>query len=414
MHSERRDCINGGVLCRGCARCQGRVLPSWSGAIQHPNPAAPAVFPLCALLSSLPSALQARRLPPCFSSSLFYPVILPLTSLLPYLFIMAPKKRATPASTRGQRSRSPADDAVESHTPVNETASMSNEDLRAQIERTQLLNQLRFEEERLRQQELETEKRQLEIRLLNKQLEAPTAGSTPTPADDEQGEVLSPAVTNILDSIHGIPPAQVQLIATHKFLPENLYRLRRHREKAYLDEKQVLEYDTARGTVALKRPKASRKDYGSNPSIWSECFLSYVRLVHLLFVADHPRVPAAMLEFHHRIIFLASTYEWSAVLELALSYHVFVAAKSILDPEPWDNLPDRWVAEYCTADTARPAKRPRPNPTDKDKDAPRGEKTSACVKFNAGHCSSRDCTRRHECLICKASSHGASSCPKKQ
>ena len=66
-----------------------------------------------------------------------------------------------------------------------------------------------------------------------------------------------------------------------------------------------------------------------------------------------------MLEFHHKISSLALSHEWSAVLKLILKYHVHIATKLVLDPFPWENIPDVWISKYCMSDVLfRPAQRP--------------------------------------------------------
>ena len=137
--------------------------------------------------------------------------------------------------------------------------------------------------------------------------------------------------------------------------------------------------------------------------------------MNLLFNAEHPQVTAGMLDFHHRIADLSHRYEWSAVLDLALSYHVHIAATTILDFKPWEEFPESWVTEYCTPDNLRSIKRAR---TDSQRNPGRNDpndKTSVCGMFQrSAGCTYTLCNRRHECRLCAATAHGAANCTKKQ
>ena len=70
--------------------------------------------------------------------------------------------------------------------------------------------------------------------------------------------------------------------------------------------------------MIMKRPRGSPKDFGSTPDIWIASFTNYIRIIALLFFADHPGAVIGMLHFLRRVQDLAQTHAWDAVLSFAL------------------------------------------------------------------------------------------------
>ena len=113
-----------------------------------------------------------------------------------------------------------------------------------------------------------------------------------------------------------LPQGEIAKIFSSKFRPMNLYKLRDMKGKDG-DHIQI-----EHGSLKVQKAADDYKDYGSDPSLWSEAFLEYSAILFSLFGTTSPALYLALANFHREIIDLAQVYKWQGgVLPLAIDLH---------------------------------------------------------------------------------------------
>lgn len=118
-----------------------------------------------------------------------------------------------------------------------------------------------------RRKEHEMRKMELEQQILEAQL-AKARGedlpaTTPTRQQPQEGEVPQ-QVRNVVQDVPSMPIAQITAILTQKFLPKNLYRLRRTYNQSRDETESTIEWLKASGNFVTKKTKGKLKDYGND------------------------------------------------------------------------------------------------------------------------------------------------------
>ncbi|KAJ5267283.1 hypothetical protein N7478_010091 [Penicillium angulare] len=178
-------------------------------------------------------------------------------------------------------------------------------------------------------------------------------------------------------------------------------------------EDRVFKLTESGGSVGFKKAAASLKDWGSNPQIWTGCFLTYLAIMGYLVGEKHPKAVPNLLMFIRQILDYAQTYEWSeAVLPLALNFHQYILDKGDLSMEN-TLITALFREKYLPHNLTLPAKSTT-NPSARSRQTrstrSSNNETVVCDKFNTSGCLWEGCKRRHECTLCGLSEHGASSC----
>ena len=130
-----------------------------------------------------------------------------------------------------------------------------------------------------------------------------------------------------------------------------------------------------------------------------------------LFGNDNPKLLAAMNKFIIKVFELNTFYTWPHVLEVAISWHIRVAASNILNINSWAAMPESYYKSLLADPSAiRSIKRARSELTLRSP-IKRGS-PEACRSFNKGTCERASCRYAHKCLRCGLSGHGEHTCKK--
>jgi hypothetical protein len=225
--------------------------------------------------------------------------------------------------------------------------------------------------------------------------------------DDIIGET-PPEVLRVCSLVIGVPAKEVIAIFKGTFRPSNLYKLRPSRRTAN-DEGLI---SIVGNSVKIMKAQGDLKDFGTTIAIWSEGFLNYVVIINELFGLKHLGLVSAMLQFHGEIQRLATIYTWtSAVLDLAVDYHHYVAENgTIQNPLSWI-VPERWERRFCTSSKElQKVGHALSTPS-----SPLSKSKYACNNFNSTRgCSSSTCIYLHQCKKCKATDHGTPTCKNRE
>lgn len=210
----------------------------------------------------------------------------------------------------------------------------------------------------------------------------------------------------------GIDKVEIGRIFDGSFDPCNLYKLRQNTMGTRTERKTRVTIGEEDGMV-FEKAVGKVTDYGPNSSIWSETFLKYTSILIDFFGVSHPSLHHTLLAFHEKICFLAGIYEWTtAVLPLALDFHIEVVAGIVTDSASW-SIPESVERQYCTANRTRGFKKDNSRPrgyTDSKEgssrdgrrpaEVPQDWDKSLCWNFNNRTCNYKGCQRIHNCSEC--------------
>jgi hypothetical protein len=130
-------------------------------------------------------------------------------------------------------------------------------------------------------------------------------------------------------------------------------------------EDRVFKMTESGGTVGFKKGASSLKDWGPNPQIWTNCFLTYLAVIGYLFGDKHPKAVPNLLMFLRQILDVAQTYQWpEAVLPLALYFHQYILDKRELSTDSY-LVTAQFREKYLRHNLTLPAKSP-PQPQQPD------------------------------------------------
>jgi hypothetical protein len=267
---------------------------------------------------------------------------------------------------------------------------------------------------------LEMAKAEAELAAANRATSDLTGAKAPSDAlgDKEQSELYSQQVLSVTTLFPGVQSKEIHLVLHGKFDAYSLHKLRPSIGINRDDEplRHLMRVDGSSNRLVFTKARASLKDFGDDPTIWTQSFVVYVRIVGALF-PDHSQVIMAMLHFCSRVQQWATTYSWPPVLKLALNWHNSVMSTSQLAVDTWRNVPLEWI-DYClSASTlaSKTNKRTRSeinfNPERSDKSSPTNIPSQICRNFNSEEgCRNNWCKRTHKCRNCDSKDHGQYKC----
>ena len=148
--------------------------------------------------------------------------------------------------------------------------------------------------------------------------------------------------------------------------------------------------------TTMKKRLGSAKDLGSVKR-WSNAFLQYISIIAAFRKHDISVLPA-LLDFHARIVKLDDSYQWEAVVLLALKFHRQKIIFGFNDPKAWKLQPYE-IFDACNH--APKEKKPAASNSAYNSKGKFGDQI--CINWNTKGCSYSTCQRQHVCLICKAS-----------
>jgi hypothetical protein len=246
-----------------------------------------------------------------------------------------------------------------------------------------------------------------------------TAGLRGLEDEDDRdliGEHLPDLVVAVSGQCVGTPVRQILRIFNGTFKEWDLIKLRPARARPAADP--LTTAVAADGTLTWHRSVHTVKDYGT-VMVWAECFVLYMRIIGLLFGAQHTQVMPAMCRYLILVLRKAVAYRDAEVIIFAMHWAQQALTKGPLLPESWAPLPDEYTADLLGAEALR--KPPSVTGSGASERAGNGRKRKAsdidvadqvCNKFNAGTCSFPGCRRRHACTKCGKDGHPATACPK--
>jgi hypothetical protein len=247
---------------------------------------------------------------------------------------------------------------------------------------------------RARDEELEiiaVEEGRLRLLKLRKEIEAIQGPLPDDQNNDDEGEVPQ-IVKDIAPHYTQTKPSILLQIFEDRFDPFDLYKL--HTEFGFSvssDDAVNDEFLMTKGKLGTRKRLGSYKDLGSVKR-WSNAFLQYVSIISDFKQQD---IVSALLDFHAQIIKLDESYQWEAVVTLALRFHRQRITLGFSDRDAWRLQPYEifgacnHTPKIPAADATSP-RNTRPNP-----------EGQICLNWNSKGCSFRSCLRQHVCQICK-------------
>lgn len=279
--------------------------------------------------------------------------------------------------------------------------------------------------------QLEVKKRELELKKLEQELELQAAESrariqateartvASDPGIDSSGlqtQILenttgefAPEAIQISSAHPGISRTQINLIFRGKFIPENLYKLRRLHGGE--DDQRTHEMSISpSGALQIRKVKGTYKDFCKTPAIWQSGFVNYTAIMKGFFGAQFPTLNTVLLSFLQDILELADDYSWpDAVLPLAISFHKDVVSHNAVDVDRW-HLPQLWILRYCTPD--RLSKPASTHLSTANAVRPKPENKASCRNYNTKGCTWPRCSFQHVCSDC-GGNHPSKTCTSK-
>ncbi|KAI1000618.1 hypothetical protein K3495_g7576 [Podosphaera aphanis] len=148
--------------------------------------------------------------------------------------------------------------------------------------------------------------------------ESSTTVASPTVPTNE-GKTCPPRVTSAISSHYAVDPDYIRKIYENTFRPTQLPKLHpRGRANRVFDDSIHV---TKSSEIRAGSSSSSAKDFGENSTIWRESFATYTAILATLKSAEFPGLTSALIKFSTTINDLAGSYNWSAVLALALEHH---------------------------------------------------------------------------------------------
>lgn len=205
------------------------------------------------------------------------------------------------------------------------------------------------------------------------------------PEDDDEGEI-APEAKEITLLYPAIPSKNIAAIFDGTFDPKDLYKLHR---TVSLDVDDEDEISIVGGKLLSKRRKGTAKDY-PYPSVWSRAFIQYVSVVSCF--DKYSGLVRPLLEFYGQIMELSQSYQWEAVLTLALTFHKERIVLGIMDFKAWD-MPSAFIDKHLRGKLrVKPSTTPKPHASNLS--------SMCCIRWNLGLCNSSSCPRKHACRRC--------------
>ena len=147
----------------------------------------------------------------------------------------------------------------------------------------------------------------------------------------------------------------------------------------------------SKGKFVTRKHLGSPKDLGSVKR-WSNAFLQYVSIISIFKKHD---IVAALLGFHSQILKLDDSYQWEAIVLLALRFHRQRIAVGLSDRDDW-RLQPHDIFSACNHAPKIPAV---------GVNSPRNQRArlddQICLNWNSKGCTFPNCLRRHVCVLCK-------------
>jgi hypothetical protein len=255
-------------------------------------------------------------------------------------------------------------------------------------------------------------------------LAAGRAAAGPATLDGDEadlvGEQLPDIVVTTAAQCVGTPARQILRIFNGTFKEWDLLKLRPAR--ARLAAEALTTAVAADGSLTWHRTPHTAKDYGT-VGIWAECFAHYMRIIGLLFGAQHWPVLPAMARYLALVLRKATAYRDTEVIAFAMHWAEQALIKGPLLPESWAPLPDEYTTDllgpealrrpqHAGAGTSTSGTADRVGGGRKRKASDSKVADQVCNNFNTGTCNYPGCRRRHDCAKCGKEGHAALACPK--
>lgn len=216
--------------------------------------------------------------------------------------------------------------------------------------------------------------------------------------EDEEGE-LTPQLTQLAGILLGVPRSYLIAISANKFKAENLAKLR----AGLYNEDTARQIVIGKSGLVSKRTIAALKDFGSTINdAYTEGMMNWIIAIATLHGSKQPDLVPAIIQFYQKVQELAKIYIWSAVLEMAITYHNYlINTGATLTPSSWSAVPQTWTDTYCgptklkgfggsvskahAASGSKTLKEKQPN-----------DESVICRNFNSKNgCNWVDCKREH-------------------
>ena len=225
----------------------------------------------------------------------------------------------------------------------------------------------------------------------------------PLPDHEDDGEGEIPQIIKDLSPRYPQTKSSILLqILEDKFDPFDLYKL--HTEfGSYVSSDAIDdEFFMSKGKLGTRKRLGSPKDLGSVKR-WSNAFLQYVSIISIFKKHD---IVAALLGFHSQILKLDDSYQWEAVVLLALRFHRQRIIVGLSDRDEWQLQPHE-IFGACNHSPKTPAVGVAPRTPAVGVNSSRNARTrfqdQVCLNWNGKGCEFPNCLRRHVCLLCKGS-----------
>lgn len=244
-----------------------------------------------------------------------------------------------------------------------------------------------------RDEELErlaVEEGRLRVLKLQKEIDV-ISGSLPDNEDDD-GEGEIPQIIKDLSPRYPQTKSSILLqILEDKFDPFDLYKLHTEYGSSVSSDAIDDEFFMSKGKFVTRKHLGSPKDLGSVKR-WSNAFLQYVSIISIFKKHD---IVAALLGFHSQILKLDDSYQWEAIVLLALRFHRQRIAVGLSDRDDW-RLQPHDIFSACNHAPKIPAV---------GVNSPRNQRArlddQICLNWNSKGCTFPNCLRRHVCVLCK-------------
>jgi hypothetical protein len=248
---------------------------------------------------------------------------------------------------------------------------------------------------RARDEELErlaVEEGRLRVLKLRKEIDAITGPLPDNEDDDSEGEIPQ-IIKDLSPRYPQTKPSILLQILEDKFDPFDLYKLHTEFGSSVSYDAIDDEFFVAKGKLGTRKRLGSPKDLGSVKR-WSNAFLQYVSIISIFKKHD---IVSALLDFHAQILKLDDSYQWEAIVLLALRFHRQRITVGLSDGDEWRLQPHE-IFGACNHAPKTPA-----IGVNSTRNARARLDDQICLNWNSNGCTFPNCLRRHVCVLCKGS-----------
>ena len=202
---------------------------------------------------------------------------------------------------------------------------------------------------------------------------------------------------DLIDALHlTVPSDTKQKICSGKYIDLSTLLVKNYQKLDDDSDKKLCGIQDKDGNITLKNVKKDKKDLTIDQ--WTTAFNTYMSV----YLTTHKDELQGILAYSELIRGAARDHPNSPAWRL---YDEHFRTKKAADPtRPWGMVDNQlWLALFCKA--------PQSNEKSKDKDQ---KDKKICFHFNSMRgCNNKKCFYVHKCNICEKSSHGSSTCFKR-